>query len=118
MKELDITIPKCDYAGIPFTYRINGKCAKFEESDIVYFSVKKRLSDSEYLIQKTLKDGIIFNEDEQKYYITFNYIDTKEMEMGTTYVYDLTIYYEGTKPIQKLFGNLKIGPKVTLNEVS
>lgn len=41
MKELDITIPKCDYAGIPFTYKINGKRAKFEESDIVYFSVKK-----------------------------------------------------------------------------
>ena len=118
MKELDITIPKCDYAGIPFAYKVNGKCAKLEESDIVYFSVKKRLSDNEYLIQKTLDNGIAFNEDEQKYYITFNYADTKEMEMGTTYIYDLTIYYEGTKPIQKLFGNLKIGPKVTLNEVS
>lgn len=118
MQELDITIPKCDYVGIPFTYKVNGKRAKLEEGDIIYFSVKERLSNDEYLIQKTLDNGITFNEDEQKYYITFEYADTKEMEIGVTYIYDLTIYYGGTKPIQKLFGNLKIGPKVTLNEVS
>lgn len=117
MKNLDITIPKCNYAGIPFSYTINGKRAKIEEGDIIYFSVKDKLSNNNYLIQKTLNNGIEFNEDEQKYYIIFNYEDTKELEMGTTYIYDITIYYEGNKPIQKVFGNLKIGPQVTLNEV-
>lgn len=117
MKNLDITIPKCNYAGIPFSYTINGKRAKIEKDDIIYFSVKDKLSNNNYLIQKTLNNGIEFNEDEQKYYIVFNYEDTKELEMGTTYIYDITIYYEGNKPIQKVFGNLKIGPQVTLNEV-
>ena len=117
MKNLDITIPKCNYAGIPFSYTINGKRAKIEENDIIYFSVKDKLSNNNYLIQKTLNNGIEFSEDEQKYYIVFNYEDTKELEMGTTYIYDITIYYEGNKPIQKVFGNLKIGPQVTLNEV-
>lgn len=117
MKNLDITIPKCDYAAFPFTYQVNGKRAKLKENDIVYFSVKNKLSNKDYLIQKTLNNGIEFNEGEQKYYIVFNYEDTKLMEMGTTYLYDITIYYEGKKPVQKLFGNLKIGPKVTLNEV-
>lgn len=117
MQNIDITIPKCDYLGIPFIYKINGRQTRLRENDIIYFSVKRNLSDEEYLIQKTLNNGIEFNEEEEKYYIIFNYDDTKELNIGSIYVYDLVIYYDGNKPIQKIFGNIKIGPKVTLNEV-
>lgn len=117
MQNIDITIPKCDYLGIPFIYKINGKQNKLKENDIIYFSVKENLSDKDYIIQKTLNNGIEYKEQENKYYITFNYDDTKNLAIGSTYIYDLTIYYNKNKPVQKIYGNIKIGPKVTLNEV-
>ena len=41
MQKIDITIPKCDYLGIPFIYKVNGKQDKLKENDIIYFSVKE-----------------------------------------------------------------------------
>ena len=45
---IDITIPKCDYLGIPFIYKINGRQTRLRENDIIYFSVRRNLSDEEY----------------------------------------------------------------------
>lgn len=117
MKQLDIVIPKCDYLSIPFSYKVNNEPAQLEETDIIYFSLKEKLSSEEYIFQKTLNNGIVYNEEKEKYFIEIFYEDTKELTMGANYLYDLTIYYEGKKPVQKLFGNFKIGPKITLNEV-
>lgn len=117
MKELDIVIPKCDYVGIPFTYKENGKNKRLNEEHLIFFSIKKDLYDNDYIIQKTLNNGIIFIPDDNKYYIQFNSEDTKNLKIGTTYLYDLTIYYNGNRPMQELFGKFKIGPKITLNEV-
>lgn len=117
MQELNITIPKCDYLAFPFTYRVDGKNTQLNKDDIIYFSIKKDLTDETYILQKTLGNGIDFDEKAQKYYVIFNYEDTEPMKMGVTYVYDLTIYYEGTQPSQKLYGTFKIGPKVTLNKI-
>lgn len=117
MKQLDIVIPKCDYLSIPFSYKVNNEPAQLEKTDIIYFSLKEKLSSEEYIFQKTLNNGITYSEEEEKYYIEIYYEDTKNLVMGANYLYDLTIYYEGNKPVQKLFGNFKIGPKITLNEV-
>lgn len=117
MKKLDIIIPKCDYLGLPFRYTVNGVDAKLSETDLIYFSVKEKITDEEYIIQKSLNNGITYDEDNGKYLIEFHYKDTVNLKMNNNYLYDLVIYYEGTKPVQKLFGTFKIGPKVTLNEV-
>lgn len=117
MKNLNIVVPKCDYLSLPFIYKLNGESAQLKEADLIYFSVKKNLLEEEYLIQKSLENGITYNTEAEKYFIEINYEDTINLNMNDTYVYDLTIYYDGKRPSQKLYGTFKIGPKVTLNEV-
>lgn len=117
MKKLDIIIPKCDCVSLPFIYKLNGEVCQLKETDLIYFSVKRNLLEKEYLIQKSLNDGIIYNSEAEKYFIEINYEDTVNLNMNDTYLYDLVIYYDGNKPSQKLYGTFQIGPKVTLNEV-
>lgn len=117
VKQLDITIPKCDYLAIPFSYIRNGQNVALGATDLIFFSVKKYSSDENYIFQKTLEDGITFDAENTKYLIEINYEDTKELKINDKLIYDITIYYNGDKPVQKVAGELKIGLKVTLNEV-
>lgn len=117
MKKLDIIIPKQDYLNLPIVYKVNGEVSTLGETDLMFFSVKSNLVSDEYLIQKSLGNGITYDATEEKYYLEIDSNDTINLNMNDTYLYDLTIYYEGTKPMQKLYGQFKIGPKVTLNEV-
>lgn len=117
VKQYDITIPKCDYKAIPFIYMKNGQKSALGEKDLLFFSVKKRESDKEYVFQKTLNDGITFDSANNKYLIEIEYEDTKDLYKGSKLLYDITIYYDGIKPKQKVVGVLEIGPKITLNEV-
>ena len=116
--KIDIEIPKGDYLAIPITRKINGEAVPFGENDLLYFSVKKETSDEEYVIQKTLEDGITYDSTNKRYLIELNYNDTIELTMGENFYYDFTVYYEGTKPVQKIKGKLAIGDKLTLNEES
>ena len=84
---------------------------------MIYFSVKKTVADDDYVIQKSLEDGISYNEELEKYFIELNYEDTVELDMNSSFLYDLVIYYNGEKPVQKLIGKFSIKPKITLNEV-
>lgn len=117
VKQLDITIPKCDYLAIPFSIKKNNEKVELGEKDLLFFSVKIKDSDKEYVFQKTLNDGIIFDSEKNRYLIEIDYEDTKDLCIGTKLIYDITIYYNGTKPSQKVIGVLEIGRKVTLNEV-
>ena len=54
----------------------------------------------------------------KKQEIEINSEDTKQLAMDIQYGYDITIYYGGNKPKQKVIGKIKIGKKYTLNEVS
>lgn len=117
IKELDITIPKCDYLAIPFSYRKNGENIKLGKNDLIFFSVKKNKNSEEYVFQKKLGNGITFDSVNTKYLIEINYEDTKNVEIGNNLLYDIVIYYDGRKPVQKVVGKLEIGLKLTMNEV-
>lgn len=117
VKQYDITIPKCDYLAIPFSIRKDNKKVKLCEKDLLFFSVKKKESDKEYVFQKTLSNGITFDSANNKYLIEIEYEDTKDLHKGARLLYDITIYYDGIKPKQKVVGVLELGPKITLNEV-
>ena len=117
IKELDITIPKCDYLAIPFSYKRNGENVQLGENDLIFFSVKKYKNDKNYIFQKTLENGITFDSVNTKYLIEINYEDTKDVEIGDKLLYDIVIYYDGKKPVQKVVGTLEIGLKLTMNEV-
>ncbi len=117
IKKYDIVIPKCDYLAIPFSIKKNNERIKFGEKDLLFFSVKKKDTDENYVFQKTLNDGIIFDSTNNQYLIEIEYEDTKSLNIGSKLLYDITVYYDGIKPKQKVVGTLQIGLKITLNEV-
>lgn len=120
VKQYDIEIPKMDYQIIEVSIKEDGQLIELGATDEIYFTVKKNPNDTTPILQKTLEDGITYNEDTGKYEIEIQSDDTKDMVMGEIngiYGYDITIYYEGNKPKQKVIGNLKISNKYTLNEV-
>lgn len=120
VKQYDIEIPKMDYQIIEVSIKENNQLTKLGATDEIYFTVKKNPSDETPLIQKKINNGITYNEDTGKYEIEILSDDTKDMVMGEIngiYGYDITIYYSGTKPKQKVIGHLKVSNKYTLNEV-
>lgn len=118
VKEVNIEIPKQDYSIIPFVYMKNGEKTKLDENDLIYMTVKEDYSSEENEFQKSLDNGITYNDELQRYEIEINSNDTAELMINTDYGYDITIFYGGNKPKQKVKGQFKIGKKYTLNEVS
>lgn len=117
VKRIDIEIPKMDYQIINLKIKNGEETIKLEEKDQIYMTVKRHANNKEVKIQKSLGNGITYNEETKKYEIEVNSEDTKQLEMDIPYGYDITIYYGGNKPKQKVIGTIKIGKKYTLNEV-
>lgn len=120
IKNYNIEIPKMDYQIIEIVLRENGIETTLDETDEIYFTVKRNANDISPIFQKSLNNGITYNEETHKYEIEINSEDTEKMQMGENagiYGYDITIYYGGNKPKQKVIGHFKIGTKYTLNEV-
>lgn len=117
IKKYDITFPKQNYEVIFVSILENGEPIQLNENDKIFFSVKQNSYDDDYKIQKSLNNGITYNESSHKYEIEINSEDTQDMIMNRTYGYDITIYYDGNKPKQKVIGSFKITDKFTLNEV-
>ena len=119
IKKSNIELPKQDYLLIELTItNENEESIKLEENDLIYMTVRKDAGSGEIKFQKSLENGITFNEESKKYEIEINSEDTKDLKINTSYGYDITVYYNGNKPKQKVIGTLKIGEKYTLNEVA
>lgn len=117
IKYLNIEIPKQNYQKILVGIKKDGEKTELESNDLIFFSVKENYNDTEYKIQKTLGNGIEYNQDTKNYEIILESQDTANLQMNKVYGYDITIYYDGDKPSQKVLGTLKITTKYTLNEV-
>ena len=115
IKKFNIEIPKMDYAIINLGIRKNNELAQLGDNDQIYFTVRKTPF-QDIIFQKSLENGIIYNPETNKYQIEIFSEDTKDLQFAI-YNYDITIYYEGNKPKQKVIGEFKIGIKYTLNEV-
>lgn len=119
IKKSNIELPKQDYLLIELTItNENEESIKLGENDLIYMTVRKDAGSGEIKFQKSLENGITFNEETKKYEIEINSEDTKDLKINTSYGYDITVYYNGNKPKQKVIGTLKIGEKYTLNEVA
>ena len=119
IKKTNIELPKQDYLLIELTItNENEESIKLEENDLIYMTVRKDAGSGEIKFQKSLENGITFNEESKKYEIEINSEDTKDLITKTSYGYDITVYYDGNKPKQKVIGTLEIGKKYTLNEVA
>lgn len=83
----------------------------------LYFTVKYSAEIEDVLFQKTLKNGITYNQDDNYYYITINPEDTNDLPYGTI-VYDIEVIKNGIKQTIA-FGEIEIAKEVTFasNEV-
>lgn len=117
VKIFNITIPKIDYQIIEISLKIDGELVELGENDLMFFSVAKSPEPSEYIFQKTLDNGIIYDSASKKYLIEINSADTKDLTLNKTYGYDITIYYNENKPKQKIKGTFKVSDKYTMNGV-
>jgi len=117
IKQYNIKLPKQDYLLFSVSLKENGENIKLNDNDLMFMTVRQYATDKDYIFQKSLGNGITFNEGTKKYEIEINSEDTKNMNMTYKYGYDITIYYNGNKPKQKVIGEIAIGKKFTLNEV-
>lgn len=117
IKNFNIEIPKQDYQIISLAIKKDGQTVKLGENDLIFMTVRRYAGNEAVTFQKSLEDGISYNEETEKYEIEINSKDTENMTMDNKYGYDITIYYDGDKPKQKIIGQLYIGNKYTLNEV-
>lgn len=121
VKKYNIEIPKLDYYVLSLGIKRNSNDEEYIElgsNDLIFMTVSREAGDTTYKFQKSLSNGIAYNSETGKYDITINSADTADLAFGVEYGYDITIYYGGDKPRQKVVGTLKIGKKFTVNEVS
>lgn len=118
VKKYNIEIPQLDYQVISIGIKKDGEYIELDNDDLIFMTVSYTPGSTDYKFQKSLGDGITYNATTGKYDIQIDSEDTAELQLGATYGYDITIYYEGDKPKQKVVGQFKIGKKYTVNEVS
>lgn len=117
VKNYDIKFPKQNYEKISIAFKENNEKIQLQENDLIFFSVKEHAYDKEYLIQKSLGNGISFNSSTQEYDIEITSNDTKNLLMNKKYGYDISVYYDGNKPKQKVVGCFELSDKFSVNEV-
>ncbi len=118
IKKYNISIPKMDYQIISVS-AVEGEIqSKLSDNDLMFMTVKRDPDKEDYEFQKSLGNGITYNEQTKKYEIEITSDDTKNMSTRKSYGYDITVYYDGDKPKQKIKGSFTIKDKYTLNEVS
>lgn len=89
---------------------------RLSENDNLILTVKKHITNNNYVIQKRLSDGIEWDESSQCYVVYFNHTDTNTL-VAADYDFDIVIVWEGTKP-ETHKGKIKLMQDVTRNEVS
>ena len=86
-----------------------------EKPDKMYFTVKNSYKHKEVRLQKSLTAGtIIYNEEDNYYYMTIEPEDTNDLNYGT-YVYDIEVIV-GNIVKTIAIGELKITKEVTFAE--
>lgn len=119
VEKYDIEFPKTNYQTIYFGIRdkITKDLIKLNDEDLIFMTVKHSPEDEDFKFQKSLQDGITFDEELRKYIIEINTKDTKDLLLNVDYGYDITVYYSGNKPKQKVIGKFKVTDNYTSNEV-
>ena len=87
-----------------------------ERPSQVFFSVKEYYGDEKCLFQKRLSNGSInYDESDNYYYITINPEDTHNLEMETSYYFDIVVVNDNdVKTIA--VGRMKLLKEVTFKE--
>lgn len=85
-----IEMPRGDVYAFPFSFYDAGGEKITAEMDNIWFTVKKKYTDTEYIIQKTLRGGTISSDGKGNYAVMIRPEDTEGLSFGT-YVYDIQV---------------------------
>ena len=123
LKPYGFTLIRGDTYTITFFLYDNGQKIKLGENGQIFFTAKKNILDTNYVIQKTLSNGITFNESTLEYTITIESTDTDNLEPDLIYPYDIkTVISVGERKIKKTIQldsfYLKANATQAVNEVA
>ncbi len=108
---MKITMPRGDIRNVQFTIKdMNGDVAAVDFSEI-FFTCKKRRSDRNVCIQKSLSGNTIEKINDGVYQFTIEPSDTDYLDFGT-YIFDIEIIYSDTIK-QTTVGTLTLTDEVT-----
>ena len=112
-----IKLIRGDTKKIKFQRKTKNKVVITEKPDKMYFTVKKSYYHKDVLFQKKLDEDIIYNEQDNYYYLTIESNDTDELDYDK-YVFDIEIINNNEKKIIAI-GELMLDKEVTFakNEV-
>lgn len=114
VKTINIYIPRGDYRVIPISFFRNGTKKKLDEDDDIYLTACS-LIDNSIKFQKTLSNGISFNEETMNYEIEINPEDTENLVLSQKYGYDIVVFYGKNKlPSQKVVGEISLSKKYSI----
>lgn len=108
---MQITMPRGDLR--PIEFQVNLQKVPYTEFDEIYFTVKKTVSNKEFVIQKTLSGGDIILDD-GSYTFNIEPEDTDDLDYGT-YVFDIELIKVGEIK-QTFVGQFTLTSEVTFAE--
>lgn len=114
---MNITMPRGDIRPVRFTvYNQDGTESNIA-FDEIYFTVKKKYTDNDYIFQKRLTAGTIEAVEDGGYQFVIESEDTDNLRIGN-YVFDIELV-QGTEIKQTTVGTLVLTNEVTFvtNEV-
>ena len=102
----------------PIRIKKDNESYQLQENDNIIFSLKRFSGDEEYVLQKSLNNGIVWNKTIQRYIIKLEPEDTKDIELryeSVLFQYDIVIILKDnfTKTTR---GSLRIWRDITRNE--
>ena len=108
---MTITMPRGDIRDVRFTVYDPDNTLTDLDFDEIYFTVKRRASDSSALIQKTLTGETIEKVSTGIYQFTIDATDTDNLEIGK-YAFDIELCLADAVK-QTTVGTLELTPEVT-----
>lgn len=122
-KRKDLEINKGNSVSIKVQFKdFKNQIFVLEKNAIVYFTVKENFSTDEYIFQKTINNGIEFDEESNAYIVKIEIDDTENLDYKD-YVYDIAFTRNsglGSANLKEkttaLIGKFIVGPVATFKQ--
>lgn len=104
----------------PIKIKKNNESYQLQDDENIMFSLKRYSDDEEYVLQKSLNNGITWNSKLQRYIIRLEPEDTNNIDLyyeSRLYQYDIVVILKGNI-VKTVRGSLRIWKDITRNETT
>lgn len=104
----------------PIKINKNNESYQLQDGENIMFSLKRYSDDEEYVLQKSLNNGITWNSKLQRYIIRLEPEDTNNIDLyyeSRLYQYDIVVILKGNL-VKTIRGSLRIWKDITRNETT